>query len=83
MNAVTIRLHVEKLPEGVYLATSEDVPGLIAQGNTLKETLEIAQDLTRLIYECCIECGDPIPDALVGLSDDFSQIDLCIPVGIS
>ena len=26
-----IRLHIEKLPEGVYLATSEDVQGLIAQ----------------------------------------------------
>ena len=24
-------LHIEKLPEGLYLATSEDIPGLIAQ----------------------------------------------------
>ena len=24
-----INIHVEKLPEGVYLATSEDVPGLV------------------------------------------------------
>jgi len=27
-----INIHVEKLPEGVYLATSEDIPGLVAQG---------------------------------------------------
>jgi len=38
-----INIHVEKLPEGVYLATSEDVQGLVAQGNTIEETLEIAK----------------------------------------
>ena len=27
-------LHIEKLPEGVYLATSEDIPGLVAQGRS-------------------------------------------------
>ena len=30
-----VRLHIEKLPEGVYLRTSEDVPGLVAQGRTI------------------------------------------------
>ncbi|HEY9895393.1 MAG TPA: DUF1902 domain-containing protein, partial [Candidatus Sericytochromatia bacterium] len=24
-------LHIEKLPEGLYLATSDDIPGLVAQ----------------------------------------------------
>jgi len=38
-----INIHVEKLPEGVYLATSEDVQGLVAQGNTIEKTLEIAK----------------------------------------
>jgi len=28
-------LHIEKLPEGVYPATSDDIPGLVAQGRTL------------------------------------------------
>ncbi|MBB5208982.1 putative RNase H-like HicB family nuclease [Chiayiivirga flava] len=27
-----VNLHIERLPEGVYLATSDDVPGLVAQG---------------------------------------------------
>jgi predicted RNase H-like HicB family nuclease len=35
-----VNLHIEKLPEGVYLATSDDVPGLVAQGRTIAETLE-------------------------------------------
>lgn len=30
-----------------YLATSADVPGLIAQGRTVTETLEIARDVAR------------------------------------
>jgi hypothetical protein len=38
-----IQLQIEHLPEGVYLATSDDIQGLIAQGNTLQSTIEIAQ----------------------------------------
>jgi hypothetical protein len=33
-----INVHIEKLPEGVYPATSEDVQGLVAQGRTVAET---------------------------------------------
>lgn len=46
-----VNLHVEKLPEGVYLATSEDIQGLVAQGRTLQETLEIARDVARRLIE--------------------------------
>ncbi len=42
------KLHIEKLPEGVYLATSEDIPGVIAQGRTIQETLEIARDVGKV-----------------------------------
>jgi hypothetical protein len=41
----TAKVHIEKLSEGVSLATSEDVPGLVAQGRTIAETLEIARDV--------------------------------------
>ena len=46
-----VRIHVEKLPEGVYLATSDDVQGLVAQGKTITETLEIARDVARKLIE--------------------------------
>ena len=46
-----IRLHIERLPEGVYLATSEDVQGLLAQGRTVQETVEIARDVARVLIE--------------------------------
>lgn len=50
-----INIHVEKLPEGVYLATSDDVPGLVAQGRTVVETMEIARDVARKILEAQAE----------------------------
>jgi len=46
-----INLHIEKLPEGVYLATSESVQGLIAQGRTITETIEIARDVAKKLIE--------------------------------
>ncbi len=47
----TIQLHIEKLPEGLYLATSEDIQGLVAQGRTITETLEIARDIVKKLLE--------------------------------
>ncbi len=46
-----INLRTEKIPEGVYLATSEQIQGLVAQGRTVSETLEIARDVARKIIE--------------------------------
>jgi len=46
-----VNIHIEKLPEGVYLATSESIPGLVAQGRTVTETLEIARDVARKLLE--------------------------------
>ena len=46
-----IKLHIEYLPEGMYLATSDEVQGLVAQGRTVWETLEIARDVARKLME--------------------------------
>ena len=46
-----ITVHIEKLPEGVYLATSDEVQGLVAQGRTVTETLEIARDIVRRLLQ--------------------------------
>lgn len=50
-----VNLHIEKLPEGVYLATSDEVPGLVAQGRTITETLEIARDVAKKLLEAQAE----------------------------
>jgi len=62
MSEAVIRIHIESLKEGGYLATSEDVPGLIAQGRTVSETIEIAQDVCRKLYESYLEHGDEMPE---------------------
>jgi predicted RNase H-like HicB family nuclease len=46
-----INIHIEKLPEGVYLATSDDIQGLVAQGRTIWETLEITHDVAKKLLE--------------------------------
>jgi len=46
-----IKVTIEKLPEGLYLATSEDIQGLLAQGRTIEETLEIARDVAKKLIE--------------------------------
>lgn len=46
-----INIHVEKLPEGFFLATSDNVQGLVAQGRTITETIEIARDIVKKLLE--------------------------------
>lgn len=60
---VAIRVRVESLGGGRFLGTSPDVPGLVAEGRSLSETIEIAQGLARKIVESCREHGDPLPPA--------------------
>ena len=54
---LAIRIHVEELPEGLFLATSDELPGLVAQGRTVAETLEIARDVARKLIEARRERG--------------------------
>lgn len=56
-----VTLHIEKLPEGVYLATSDEVQGLIAQGRTIEEAIEIARDVAKKLIEAQQEVGASLP----------------------
>ena len=82
MNAATIRLHIERLDDVGFLATSVDVPGLVAEGRSVAEVTEIAQGLARKIAESCIEHGDPLPPALTDLVEPAAGIDLLVPVSL-
>ena len=82
MNESAIRLRIEPLDEGGFLATSPDVPGLVAQGRSVTEAAEIAQGLVRKIAESCIEHGDPLPHALRTHSKGNTEIDLLVPVSV-
>lgn len=69
-----INIHVEKLPEGVYLATSVDVPGLVAQGRTVTETMEIARDVARKILEAQAERQKSSNLPVIGESFDCALV---------
>jgi len=82
MSEYLIPLSIEPLEEGGYLATSSALQGLIAQGRTIAETIEIAEDVARKLLESCIEHGDPLPDCLTVSPATHKKIKLQIPVPI-
>ena len=82
MKEAAIRLHIEKLADDAFLATSSDVPGLVAEGRSVAEATEIAQGLARKIAESCIEHGDPLPPALAQLHESETGMDLLVPVSV-
>lgn len=65
-----INIHIEKLPEGVYLATSDDIQGLVAQGRTATEALEIARDVARKLIDAQRERSSDIK--LSSISNSFT-----------
>jgi predicted RNase H-like HicB family nuclease len=58
-----VNLHIEKLPEGIYLATSNAIQGLVVQGRTIQETIEIARDVAKKLVEAKqeLEGESPLP----------------------
>lgn len=67
-----INIHIEKLPEGVYLAASEDVHGLAAQGRTATGALEIARDVARKLIEARVQRSGNVN--LAGIADSFDSM---------
>ena len=81
VDEVAIRVRVQSLKGGRYLGTSPDVPGLVAEGRSLSETIEIAQSLARKIVESCREHGDPLP--LVFRNKRRANREFRVPVAVS
>jgi predicted RNase H-like HicB family nuclease len=73
-----INIHIEKLPEGYYLATSDDIQGLVAQGRTISETIEIARDVAKKL----IESGNNIVDLKTNSLDTSVRFDYPIVIGL-
>ena len=80
MAEICLKLHIETLEEGGYVATSPLLPGLVAQGRTLSETLEIARDVARKLIESYADHGDPLPP---GIKEADKELDIDIAVGIA
>ncbi len=48
---LSLNVQIQDLPEGYFLAASDDMPGLVAQGRTVAETLEIARAVAERLVE--------------------------------
>ncbi len=84
MNELILSMNIEPLEEGGFLATSDDLQGLVAQGRTIAETLEIAQDVARRLIESYLEHGDPLPQKIAAsLEHPLRRTKFKIPVGIT
>lgn len=68
----TLQIHIEKLPEGLFLATSEDIQGLVAQGRTITETHEIARDVVKKLLES--QTQDPSRVKKLGDAFDYPLV---------
>jgi antitoxin HicB len=83
MSEVLVAIRIEPLEEGGYLTTSEELQGLVAQGRTVAETMEIAQDVARKLIESCLEHGDPLPPSVrAALRKGYRAANVKIPVGV-
>jgi predicted RNase H-like HicB family nuclease len=69
-----IKLHVEALDEGGYVATSDEVQGLVAQGRTVQETLQIAEDVARRLLEAQAERSQMPPLEPISASFDYQLV---------
>ncbi len=83
MSEYLIPIKLEPLEEGGYLATSQILQGLIAQGRTIAETMEIAQDVARKLIESCLDHGDPLPKGLAKTRIDTTVVNTKIPVSVA
>lgn len=82
MSEYMIPVSIEKLENGEFLATSSVLQGLVAQGRTVAETIEIAEDVARKLIESCIEHNDPIPQGFALKETGAIKLNLQIPVPV-
>ncbi len=59
-----VNIKIERMEEDgemYYLATSDDIQGLIVQADTLSECVEIAEDSVKELIEIHKKLGNPLP----------------------
>ena len=59
-----IKLKIEKFSEHeeeYFVATSDDLDGLVAEGKTIEEVVEIAQDVAKILLDLEKETNSNLP----------------------
>ncbi len=75
-----LHLQIRRVENSQYLGISDNFPGLVDQGRTVSEVVEIAQDVARKLIESHREKGDALPAGLYTM--DTETVELDIPVGV-
>ncbi len=73
-----ITLEIQKLEEGPYLGTSPDLPGLIVQGASPEEVVELAPDIARALIRVMLKTGEALPPGLRPLATP-TRVPLVVP----
>jgi predicted RNase H-like HicB family nuclease len=80
---VVLNIKLEALDEGGFLVTSSDLPGLVVQGRTRTETLELAQANARILMEVYLSEKLPLPPLLRRVFKRKSKsLNLPLPVSL-
>lgn len=77
-----IPIEVEQLEDGWFYATCPIIHGCHAEGETLPEALDNVQDIARILLECLIEDGLPLPQGLQPCNEEIrlqEQVLVSIP----
>ena len=74
---LAIQIQIEEMPDGLFPATSEELNGLVAQGRTVAEALDIARDVARKLIEARRE-----PDGVPNLPTTAERRDYTIVVAV-
>ena len=73
-----LHLQIRRVENGQHLATSDDFPGLVAQGRIVAEAVEIAQDVARKLIESYREHGDSLPKGLHAMNSEIVELDVSV-----
>src|SRR5262245_277051 len=69
-----------QIDDGWYLAEVLDFPGAISQGKTLKSARRMIRDALRVLAECYLEEGKPLPTPRRRASDRKAVFQERIPL---
>jgi len=59
-----INVEIEQLPEGPYLGTSKDLPGLVVQADSVEEVLRLAPGIAHDLIAVMVETHQQLPVGL-------------------
>lgn len=62
---VRLTVHLEQQPEGGYTVTAPQLPGLVAEGDTVPEAMANVEDALAALLELYEDTGKEIPSDLI------------------